>query len=185
MVLLNVFQRKRLQLTKGELCLLLGLCLVLLLVFCVVFSTLASLLEEGGGISYFLYRLTLGGFTLYGGVFGIILGCVIFAAVRKRPPRAVLDYFAPSIPLAFGFARTGCLFYGCCYGIESSFGIPNVHFPGKLLFPTQPLEILVNFLLFAVILEMRKLRGKDRYSLEIYLLGYAVNQAGKAERGKT
>ena len=42
------------------------------------------------------------------------------------------------------------------------------------MFPTQLFEALCNFLLFTVILIIRKIRGKDRYSLEIYLAGYAI-----------
>ena len=35
-------------------------------------------------------------------------------------------------------------------------------------------EAICNFLLFAVLLIVRKIRGTDRFSLEIYLLGYAI-----------
>ena len=170
----NVFRRKRLNLKPWGLVLLFALCLTFLFVFCRIFYVFARMLEGAVTLKAIWRALTLGGFVMYGGIFGIILGCVVFALITKRPVRAVLDYFAPSIALAFTFARFGCLFEGCCYGIEWSWGVPNVKFPGKLLFPAQPLDALASLLLFAAILIRTKVKKTDRYSLEIYLTGYAI-----------
>ena len=169
-----MLRRKKAGLKWWELLLLLALCLAFFLVFSRGFAVLARIAEGRVTAKNFWQKVLNGGMVLYGGMFGSLFGCALFALIRKRKIRPVLDFFAPSVALAFAFARLGCMLEGCCYGIEAGWGIPNQHFPGKLLFPVQPAEVLWDLLLFAFLLVRAKVRGNDRYSLEIYMTGYAV-----------
>ncbi|MBP5231480.1 MAG: prolipoprotein diacylglyceryl transferase [Clostridia bacterium] len=170
----NAFRRKKAGLKRWELVLLLALCLTLFLVFSRAFAVLARICERAVTTENFWQKALHGGMVLYGGMFGALTGCALFALIRRRKIRPVMDFFAPSIALSFAFARLGCMLEGCCYGIETGWGIPNAHFPGKLLFPAQPIEVIWNLILFAALLIRAKKRGNDRYSLEICMAGYAV-----------
>ncbi len=61
-------------------------------------------------------RVDQGGLMFYGGL--ILCICVFFAWCRVKKERmvALSDLIACVIPLGHMFGRTGCFFYGCCYG---------------------------------------------------------------------
>ena len=107
------------------------------------------------------------------------IGAVWYMKALKLPLLPYFDVMAFCIPLFHGFARIGCFLGGCCYGIESRYGLvyhdaiePSAN--GVSRFPVQLLESGMEFLLFGVILALymrKKLKGKLMY---IYLLSYAV-----------
>lgn len=85
---------------------------------------------------------------------------------------------AACVPLAHGFGRIGCLFGGCCYGMETDawFGIPMDigtmdHVYVKVV-PTQLFEAIFLFALAAFLI-WRNWRGKG-FCLPTYLIGYGV-----------
>ena len=96
----------------------------------------------------------INGFVVYGGIiFGILAG-FLYTKKRKVNFWKYFDLVMPSIALAQGFGRVGCLMAGCCYGAEtdswfhivfhdSSYG-PN----GVPLIPTQAISSVLNFLHF-------------------------------------
>ena len=170
----NAFRRKKLNLKGWELILLLTLTLALMLAFCRLFYALLMIPVKGASWETFWNDLLHGGMVFYGGMFGIIAGCLLFALVRRRKAREVLDFFAPSIALSFAFARLGCLFNGCCYGIECAFGVPNQKFPGQLLLPVQLFESAVNLVIFIAFLLRERVKKTNRFHLEAYFVVYGV-----------
>ena len=111
-----------------------------------------------------------GGSVFYGGLIGAFLLGVLYLRIRKLPAEIYLDSAALFAPIFHGFARIGCFLSGCCYGIESSFGI---HMHGALRFPVQLLEAVCNFIIAAVIYAVLKkglLKGRAFY---LYLALYA------------
>jgi phosphatidylglycerol:prolipoprotein diacylglycerol transferase len=111
-----------------------------------------------------------GGSVFYGGLIGAFLLGVLYLKIRKTPNEGYMDSAAIFAPVFHGFARIGCFLSGCCYGVESRFGLPM---GGTVRFPVQLLESLCNFIIAAVIYTVLKkglLRGKVFY---LYLAVYA------------
>jgi phosphatidylglycerol:prolipoprotein diacylglycerol transferase len=122
--------------------------------------------------------LLWGGNVFYGG----LLGGIIIAAIilRKKPQyRYLLDFVTPGIPLFHFFGRIGCFLAGCCFGIESSFGVTFHHSivdeaNGINRFPVQLLEAIINLLLFFI---LDFLRRKDIFKqnlIYLYILFYSI-----------
>jgi len=136
----------------------------------------------------FLYRIFTysTGMVYYGGVLGGLLSIHIATRVRKVPRRPYLNLMIIVFPLFHCIGRIGCALSGCCYGIEyyGPFAIQytsdvitegvNDHIADFPRFPVQPLESLIELILFVVLL-LLYLKKKNSISLTpIYLLPYAV-----------
>ena len=59
------------------------------------------------------------GFVVYGGILGGILAGWIYCKSKKVNFWKYFDLVMPSVALAQGFGRIGCLLAGCCYGKET------------------------------------------------------------------
>lgn len=122
----------------------------------------------------------ISGMVFYGGLFGAIASVFIYTSVNKELVRKDLfDVFAVAVPLFHTFGRIGCFFAGCCYGVESNFGITSylntsaTHY-GVSRYPVQLFEALANLLIFILLIYFYK-RNKFKGSLIfIYLSVYAV-----------
>lgn len=122
------------------------------------------------------------GFVVYGGILGGILTGYIYCRIKGFNFLQHLDLFVPSIALAQGFGRIGCLLAGCCYGEETHgwFGItfhesefaPN----GVKLIPTQIIESLFSFGLFFVLIHLAKRKRTDGLIASLYLLLYSLGR---------
>ena len=105
------------------------------------------------------------------------------------------DLLIPSVALAQGFGRLGCLLAGCCYGKETASHLaitftnsdfaPN-HVP---LVPTQIYASVLDFAhYFVLILAAKHLKGKGQVA-GLYLILYSVGRfilefyRGDLERG--
>ena len=104
--------------------------------------------------SYLLHTLREG-FVFYGALIGGLGGVAIYALIKKLPFFSLTDYFIPALVIGHAFGRIGCLFAGCCYGMECDCAI-SVTFPaggaapaGVPLLPTQIMESVFLFLLCA------------------------------------
>lgn len=101
--------------------------------------------------------LMFGGSVFYGGFLGGTFAGWLYAVFKKLDKVVYLDAMAPLIPLFHGFARLGCFFGGCCYGIESDFGVVvhnNPYIPeinGVRRFPVQLLESAGEFVIFFIL----------------------------------
>ncbi len=119
------------------------------------------------------------GMVFYGGLYGGLLAGFLYAKKKKIPVGGVSDVFALFIPLFHVFGRIGCFFAGCCYGVESKWGISGRVITGKLreVTPRFPVQLLETFLLlllfFLVFFLYQKGKAKGRL-IFIYLLIYAV-----------
>ena len=60
------------------------------------------------------------GFVVYGGIIGGILAGCLYCYIKKTDFWKYFDLVMPSVALAQGFGRIGCLLAGCCYGRETN-----------------------------------------------------------------
>ncbi len=128
------------------------------------------------------YLLTSGG-TFYGGlIFGIFFA-VWFTKKHKLKAKRILDIAAPAIALAHAFGRLGCFLAGCCYGRETQTCPIGVTFPnhehtvaphGKLLYPTQAIESVLNFLNFLLLFIFYKKRKFQGQIFVMYIINYSI-----------
>jgi len=104
--------------------------------------------------SYLIHTLREG-FVFYGALIGGLAGVAIYSLTRKLPFFSLTDYFIPALVIGHAFGRIGCVFAGCCYGMECESPI-SIVFPagsaapaGIPLLPTQIMESVFLFLLCA------------------------------------
>ncbi len=128
---------------------------------------------------------TLGsdGFVVYGGIIGGILLSGLYCKKKKLPFWGYFDIVLPSVAIAQGFGRIGCLLAGCCYGAEtdSPIGIifinsdyaPN----GVNLYPTQIFSSIACFILAAIlIIHLRKAKRTGSTG-SLYLILYSIGRS--------
>lgn len=122
------------------------------------------------------------GFVVYGGIIGGILAGFLFCKKYKLDFLKYFDLTMPSIALAQGFGRLGCLLAGCCYGLEtkSPFHIifENSKFApnGIALIPTQIISSGLDFLNFFVLIFLAKRKKADGQIAAFYLIFYSVGR---------
>jgi len=135
------------------------------------------------------------GFVVYGGIIGGIFAGFLYCRVHKLNFLKYFDIVMPSIALAQGFGRIGCIFAGCCYGNQTSspFSIvfhdsdfaPN----GLHLIPTQPISSILNFINFFALVFISKRIKADGQVAGFYLIFYSAGRfiieffRGDLERG--
>ncbi len=119
-----------------------------------------------------------GGSVFYGGLMGALALGILYVRLRRLPIDIYMDNAALFAPVFHAFARVGCFFGGCCYGIVTEFGLSatgnEITAIGDLpRFPVQLFESLCNVLIaVAIWLLLKKglLRGRVFY---VYLALYA------------
>lgn len=126
------------------------------------------------------------GMVFYGGLLCALLFMYIYARIRKLPVRLYFNNIVLAFPMFHFMGRVGCALTGCCYGVEYhgfcalqytashiSPGI-NDHIADFPRFPVQPLEALMELVIFAVLLILFLKKG-DAFSVtSSYLLMYSV-----------
>ena len=143
----------------------------------------------------FLRYTLMDGFVDYGGILGGIAAGYGYCRWKKLNFLEYFDFLMPSVALAQGFGRIGCLLAGCCYGKEtesvlaivfhSSDYAPN----GIPLIPVQIYSSLLDFLNMAVLLWASSRKKKDGQVAGLYLLLYSLGRflleflRGDLERG--
>lgn len=123
------------------------------------------------------------GFVVYGGIIGGIGVGYLYCKIKKLEFLKYFDLVMPSIAIAQGFGRVGCMFAGCCYGretdswfhviYETSEFAPN----GVALIPTQLIMALLNFGHFFILIFLAKKVMK--YSGQVagcYLVFYSIGR---------
>lgn len=85
----------------------------------------------------------------YGGLISVVIASIIYEKIFDTKGK-VIKYTILSLPLIYSFTKIGCSLIGCCEGIAYSgpFNITYPHQHNFSLFPIQPLEVIVFFLLF-------------------------------------
>lgn len=129
--------------------------------------------------SLLIKNYLLAGFVFYGGLYGALLACLLYAKHARLDFSLLAGRLMPTLALIHGFGRIGCFFTGCCYGLpHPSLGIvfansaiaPN----DTPLLPVQLYEAALEFLLFAVLAWMDSRRVDGRRMLGLYLLVYGI-----------
>lgn len=95
------------------------------------------------------------GMVFYGGLIGAIIAIIIYTRIWKINIWDYLDAFAPSAGIILFFARIGCFFSGCCYGIAKTALPWIVEKNGILMHPTQLYESFFALVLFVILTEIR------------------------------
>ncbi len=136
------------------------------------------------------------GFVIYGSLIGGILGVVLYCRWRKLNCLSYFDLAVPSVALAQGFGRIGCLLAGCCYGRETSGPLAIVFHTsdyapnGVALIPTQIISSILNFIHFAILIVFAKKYKKGEGQVAgLYFILYSAGRfvleffRGDMERG--
>ena len=123
------------------------------------------------------------GFVVYGGIIGGIGVGYLFCRIKKLMFLKYFDLVMPSIAIAQGFGRIGCMFAGCCYGRETdswfhvmyqtSDFAPN----GVALIPTQLIMAVLNFAhFFLLAFFAKKVVRYDGQVAGCYLICYSIGR---------
>jgi phosphatidylglycerol:prolipoprotein diacylglycerol transferase len=120
------------------------------------------------------------GLSYHGGLFGAILGSLIYVRRARLSWLILADIMAPAAALGYGFGRIGCFLNGCCYGAPTT--LPwGVGFPEsglELRHPTQIYAALGSWVIFGLLLWLRnRLPGKGQLAFS-YLALYSVLRFG-------
>jgi len=62
----------------------------------------------------------IGELVFYGGLIGGTVAVILYCRYFSMAIAYIADIFAPALPIGHAFGRIGCLFAGCCYGVEVS-----------------------------------------------------------------
>lgn len=113
---------------------------------------LVSLPEILAHMDQWIYYVS-SGFVFYGGLLGAIIGSVFYCHEFHKAFYGQTNVLVPMIPLFHAFARIGCFFSGCCYGVESELlGLPTFSIYANPMetnrIPVQLIETGMEFLLF-------------------------------------
>jgi len=134
-------------------------------IYYILFFGLKDFLAEPASI----FKVWQGGLAIHGGIFGGIITSIIFSNARKISFWALADLIAPSIILGQAIGRIGCYLNGCCYGMpmmKPLFGMER--------HPTQIYELILDFIGFLLLWDLRKkIRFKGGLFL-LYLMTYSV-----------
>lgn len=126
-------------------------------------------------------KAVFGGMVFYGGFIGAIFTLKIYAKKFDEPKKtAIMDIYAVCVPLFHCFGRIGCFLGGCCYGVESKFGltvtnnqlIPDVN--GVRRLPIALIEAYFNLLLFTLLLKVFKSERFKGKILYLYMFFYSI-----------
>ncbi len=127
------------------------------------------------------FMAIFGGSVFYGGLLGGLLAGWISIRVQKLPAGLTADCAAPAIALFHFYGRLGCFMGGCCYGVESEYGITFTNSlaesaNGVPRVPVQlyeaALELVVFFVLW-LLLDKGAFKGR---LLSVYLIAYSVGR---------
>ena len=122
------------------------------------------------------------GFVVFGGILGGILTAYIYCRIKKISFLPFFDTLMPSVALAQGFGRIGCLLAGCCYGKETD-SVWSITFQdsgfapnGVALIPTQIYSSILDFLHYGILLFILKRQKKDGETAAWYLILYSAGR---------
>ena len=138
-----------------------------------------------------------GGLAFLGGFFIAFFLCWLYIKRTKISFWKFADIASPSIAIGIGIARIGCFLNGCCYGLVSEkYGLkfPALNMPPVYLqqlkdglitsgssytlpvIPTQLYSSLYAFLIFFVLLGIKKYKKYDGYLFFNFLVLYSISR---------
>ncbi|WP_097026640.1 prolipoprotein diacylglyceryl transferase [Clostridium peptidivorans] len=122
------------------------------------------------------------GFVIYGSIIGGAISIFFYCKRKKWDTLDTFDLIIPSIPLAQGFGRIGCLLAGCCYGrpTDLPIGIVFNNSPfapsGVHIHPTQIYSSIFDFLLVIFLLWYDKRKNKKGNTFALYIIIYSIGR---------
>ncbi len=161
------------QLAFRELVIYIFFCALFALIFARILFVVALIPQMHVSVENIIHNLVNGGIVFYGGMIGFILGILVASKLLKRDSKLMMDFIIPAVPLFHFFARIGCLFAGCCYGIPFGIGVINQG-ENIIRLPIQGIESLCNAIIFWMLIRRNLKKRTYRNNLEIYLIGYSV-----------
>lgn len=138
-----------------------------------------------------------GGLSFLGGFLVAYFLCWLYVRRTKISFWKYADIVAPSIALGIGIGRIGCFLNGCCFGVVSeNYGIkfPSVNMPPVYLqqlkdgliasgssstlpvIPTQIYTSLYGFLIFFILLLMKKYKKYDGFLMLSFFILYSISR---------
>ena len=143
----------------------------------------------------FVLKTMSDGFVVYGGIIGGIFTGFLFCRIKRLDFLGYFDLIVPSVALAQGFGRIGCLLAGCCYGRETDSALSIVFHNSDFapnetaLIPTQIYSSLLDFIHFFILLYIGRKKHWDGQVAACYLIFYSIGRfvleffRGDLERG--
>ena len=131
-----------------------------------------------------MFKIWKGGLVFYGGFVGAMLTAIIYLKVKHLPIWKTGDILAPAVALGHCLGRMGCFFAGCCYG--KACDLPwaiTFHDPASLapinvpLHPTQLYSSAGNFLIFLILLVVRRYQKFEGQLFWLYVLLYGITRS--------
>ncbi len=124
------------------------------------------------------------GFVVYGSIMGGILAAWIYCRKSKLNFLQMFDLIVPSLALAQGIGRIGCLLAGCCYGMPVSGRNPigivfhtSAYAPNDIpLLPTQIISSVLNFAHFGILMLLSKKLKTNGQLAGCYLVFYSIGR---------
>lgn len=86
---------------------------------------------------------------IYGAVIFTPLILLVASLITRQPWKKILDMIAPSGVIFTACAKLGCMFIGCCAGIECSFGVYSARHD-TTVFPSPVFEFITMLIIIAV-----------------------------------
>jgi len=137
-------------------------------------------------LNWSLYQETLfkildlrdGGLSFFGGLGGGILGGYICCKINNINVGKMADVAAAPIALSYAFARIGCLFNGCCHGLQTkvSWAVDTLG-DGILRHPTQIYASVVGIVIFIILIIFNRSKKKaDGQSMVLFMILYAIGR---------
>ncbi len=122
------------------------------------------------------------GYVVYGGIIGGVLTSLIYCRIKGQRFMEYFDLVIPSVALAQGFGRIGCLFAGCCYGRETDLPIGfTYHISGEApigvkLFPTQIISSIGDFAIAGILYLYARKEPKRGKIAAMYMFLYSIGR---------
>jgi phosphatidylglycerol:prolipoprotein diacylglycerol transferase len=126
-----------------------------------------------------IFSLQFQGLTSFGGMFGGLLGLIIWSRREKMSLWSVFDTFGVPYLVGHAFGRIGCLLNGCCHGRSTDewFGVSVGHGVQGRFMPAQIMDT-VGVLVAALIIVLieRRFRLRSGQSFGLIVAGYAASR---------
>ena len=130
-----------------------------------------------------IIKIWSGGLVFYGGLILALAVSIWYFRKNRLPVWKTTDIVAPSIAIGQAVGRLGCFSAGCCYGRETNlpwavtFTDPEcLARLGVPLHPTQLYSSLNAFLIFLILIIVRRFKRFDGFLISLYVLLYSISR---------
>jgi len=139
--------------------------------------------DEFAGKPLHVFMIWKGGLVFYGGLAATIPVIIWYTRRLRMPLLKTLDIYAPSLALGHAVGRIGCFSAGCCYGKATSLPwavtFTHPYSSAPLNVPLHPVQLYASlnlFLIFLLLMVVRRRQSFDGQIAWTYVLLYAVSR---------